>query len=216
MKKLLVYSTALLFMACGTENPTTQENTENKTSVETAKNCTYSYNHGSTKLMWEAYKLSDKIAVGGTLDSAIAMNFNNGVKVNQVLQGAKFEVFTSSINSNDIARDQKIMDSFFGTFTQGKTIQGEVLGVDVNSDMATMRLTLNDVTKELSLKAQFNESNNELKLQGAIDLAHFNGNEALDALNKVCSERHTGPDGINKLWPDVKITLYTTLEKECE
>lgn len=216
MKKLLVYSTALLFMACGTENPSTPDSKENNTPVETSKNCTYNYNHGSTKLMWEAYKLSDKIAVGGTLDSAIAMNFNNGVKVNQVLQGAKFEVFTSSINSNDVARDQKIMDSFFGTFTQGKTIQGEVLGVDVNSDMATMRLTLNGVTNELSLKAQFDESNNELKLQGAIDLAHFNGNEALDALNEVCSERHTGPDGINKLWPDVKITLYTTLEKECE
>lgn len=215
MKKLLLFSTTLLFMACGSENPTTTE-TKESTSTEISKNCTYSYNHGSTIIMWEAYKLANKIAVGGTLDSAIAMNFNNGVAVNQVLQGAKFEVFTSSINSKDASRDKKIMDSFFGAFTQGNTIQGEVLGVDVRSDMATMRLTLNGVTKELSLKAQFNESNNELKLQGAIDLAQYNGNDALNALNKVCEERHTGPDGINKLWPDVKITLYTTLEKECE
>ena len=34
---------------------------------------------------------------------------------------------------------------------------------------------------------------------------------SLDALNEVCLEQHTGPDGKNILWPNVDITVIVDL-----
>ena len=49
-----------------------------------------------------------------------------------------------------------------------------------------------------------------------IDLVDFNGQPAVDSLGVVCEAKHTGEDGINKLWTEVEIAVKTTLVKECK
>ena len=42
------------------------------------------------------------------------------------------------------------------------------------------------------------------------------GQESIDSLGVVCEAKHTGPDGVNKLWEDVELVIRTTLVKTCE
>ena len=37
-------------------------------------------------------------------------------------------------------------------------------------------------------------------IKTSIDVLEWEAQNALNALNEVCSERHTGPDGVNKLY----------------
>ncbi len=55
------------------------------------------------------------------------------------------------------------------------------------------------------------EETQELIIKTSIDVLEWGAQNALNALNEVCSERHTGPDGVNKLWPDVDITVIAEL-----
>jgi hypothetical protein len=48
-------------------------------------------------------------------------------------------------------------------------------------------------------------------LKTSIDVFNWGAQKALGALNDVCLEQHTGPDGVNKLWPNIDIIVYAEL-----
>ena len=55
------------------------------------------------------------------------------------------------------------------------------------------------------------QTTKEIYLKTSIDVLNWGAQSSLDALNEVCLEQHTGPDGQNVLWPNVDITVIVDL-----
>ena len=227
MKKYIIYtgiiSSFLLFVACGeTETAENLDDIGNELSKKLADDsnviakdtCLLILDDKSVVVNWTAFKLSDKVGVGGTFDTVIV----SGVTNNQTMAGAaataQFDILTGSVNSNNTERDYKISDSFFGTMVNTATISGKV--VSLNDDgSGSISLTMNGVEKEITLDWKAT-SENRLKLSAAINVNDWNAKPSLDSLNGVCTAVHTGKDGVSVLWPDVEIEVFADFKSSCE
>ena len=227
MKKYIIYtgiiSSLLLFATCGeTETAENLDDIGNELSKKLADDsnviakdtCLLILDDKSVVVNWTAFKLSDKVGVGGTFDTVIV----SGVTNNQTMAGAaataQFDILTGSVNSNNTERDYKISNSFFGTMVNTATISGKV--VSLNDDgSGSISLTMNGVEKEITLDWKAT-SENRLKLSAAINVNDWNAKPSLDSLNGVCTAVHTGKDGVSVLWPDVEIEVFADFKSSCE
>jgi len=209
LKISIICLLSMAFLACSSE-----EKTKDTPIVEEVKKevCTYAYDASTTSVNWTAYKLSTKDAVKGKFDSVVVENVTVSEIAEDVLVGSNFTIYTSSLNSGDGERDPKIINSFFNVMKETTTITGKIL--EAKNGNAKISLTMNGAL--LVIPATYEVVENELKLKTTINVPDWGAQNALDELNKVCSVRHTGPDGVKKLWPDVDVVVSTTLKKECK
>ena len=107
-------------------------------------------------------------------------------------------------------RDYKIVTSFFNTMANTKYITGTISNMDKNGT-GNVLLKMNELEIEKNFNWELDKNNFEFYLKTSINVFDWGAQAALDALNEVCLEQHTGPDGINKLWPDVDITVIAAL-----
>ena len=218
MKKLFIaagiISLTALFVSCG-ETEKTEEKKEAPldTAIET-KPCLLTLDNENVVVNWTAFKLSDKVGVGGTFDSVVV----SGVTDNETMFGAagtaQFDIFTGSVNSNNTERDYKISDSFFGTMVNTATISGKVISLN-DDESGTISLIMNGVEKEIDVEWKAT-SKSRLKLSTAINVNDWNAKPSLDSLNGVCTAVHTGKDGVSVLWPDVEIEVFADFTTDCE
>lgn len=211
MKKniLFVGLTSLMLAACGGG-----EDTADSTVVDNVveESCVYSYNPDETVLTWTAFKLTEKIGVNGTFDQ-INVTANDGAEdMFAVLSGATFTIPVSSLNSQDDVRDPKIKNSFFGVMTETSEISGTIKSLSATG--GSIEIKMNGVA--VSYDGEVKVDGEEITWLSTIDLLDFDGQTAVDSLGVVCEEKHTGPDGVNKLWTDVDIAVKTTLTKACK
>jgi len=200
---------ALFLTACGGGEEQTDETVT--TDEPVVENCTYSYNPDETILTWTAFKLTEKVAVSGTFDRINVVANDGASDALSVLVGATFNISVSSLNSQDEVRDPKIKNSFFGIMSETEELTGSIVSLTETSGVASIRM--NGITKEC---------NGEVVMDGeaitfltTINLLDFDGQTAMDSLGVVCEAKHTGPDGVNKLWTDVEIAVKTILTKTC-
>ena len=216
MKKYIIYtgiiSAILLFVACSEAETT--ENLGNDLPKKDTKSCLLILDNENVVVNWTAFKLSDRVGVGGTYDTVIV----SGVTENETMVGAaataQFDIITGSVNSNNTERDYKISDSFFGTMVNTATISGKVLSLNDDGSGA-ISLTMNGVEKEIALDWKAT-SENRLKLSTAINVNDWNAKPSLDSLNGVCTAVHTGKDGVSVLWPDVEIEVFADFKSDCK
>ncbi len=216
MKKYIIYtgiiSSILLFVACSEAETT--ENSGNDLSKKDTKSCLLILDNENVVVNWTAFKLSDRVGVGGTFDTVIV----SGVTENETMVGAaataQFDIITGSVNSNNTERDYKISDSFFGTMVNTATISGKILSLNDDGSGA-ISLTMNGVEKEVALDWKAT-SENRLKLSAAINVNDWSAKPSLDSLNGVCTAVHTGKDGVSVLWPDVEIEVFADFKSDCK
>jgi polyisoprenoid-binding protein YceI len=221
MKKTVTYIFALttvLLTACGgNSNNTESQNTEaNNNEAKETIACFYSYNPANTTLKWEAFKTTDRVAVGGTFNSInVKTAIDSSSKIKEVIESIKFAIPTNTVNSNNEGRDEKIAKIFFGSMKGGDLILGQVkeLQGDDKQGKASFYITLNEVEKEVMFDYTIDDAT--VKMQGSINLEDFMATDAVNALNKECFDLHKGKDGVSKLWPDVSISFETTFNKYC-
>ncbi|UKN00137.1 YceI family protein [Paracrocinitomix mangrovi] len=206
-RKLLVLGLIPAMIACGGGEEGTEE-TQEEVAEET---CTYSYDENSTVLTWTAFKLSEKVGVDGTFDQ-INVTASESEDMFGVLSGATFEIPVSSINSQDAVRDGKIKNSFFGNMAESEMLSGTINSIDANK--ASVNIVMNG--KGVDYDGEVSVDGETITMKTTIDILDFEGQVAIDSLGVVCEEKHTGPDGVNKLWSDVNIAVKTTLKKECK
>ncbi|HCQ29547.1 MAG TPA: hypothetical protein DIU39_04625 [Flavobacteriales bacterium] len=220
MKKPVTYILALatvLITACGGEKHQTETQTDNNN--EAAKEtiaCFYSYNPANTTLKWEAFKTTNRVAVGGTFNTInVKTAIDSSSKIEEVIESIKFAIPTNTVNSNNEGRDEKIAKFFFGNMKGGDLIIGQVkeLQGDDKQGKAVFYLTLNDVEKEVTFDYTIDDAT--VKMQGSINLEDFMATDAVNALNEQCYDLHKGEDGVSKLWPDVSLSFETTFNKYC-
>ncbi len=209
-KRILVVALSGLFLvACGGEEAT-DETVVVEEVVE--ESCTYSYNPDETVLTWTAFKLTEKTGVNGTFEE-INVTANDGAEdIFGALTGATFVIPVSSLNSQDEIRDPKIKNSFFGVMTETADITGTVKSLGEKS--GTVEINMNGVSVEY--QGEVKVDGEEITFLTTIELLDFDAQESVDSLGVVCEEKHTGEDGVNKLWTDVDIAVKTTLTKNCK
>lgn len=210
-KSILLFGFSALFLAsCGGG----EENTEETAGTEETivdETCTYSYDPAETVLTWTAFKRTDKVGVNGTFDE-INVTANDGSEdVFGTLVGATFNIPVSSLNSQDEVRDPKIKNSFFGVMNETAEINGSIKALDANK--GTVEITMNGIAVEY--EGDVTVEGEEITLLTTIDMVDFDAQASVDSLGVVCEEKHTGSDGVNKLWTDVDIAVKTTLVKTC-
>jgi polyisoprenoid-binding protein YceI len=168
--------------------------------------CLYSVEPSSVKVSWAAYKTPIKAAVGGSFTKVSLTNQTPHQENSKSLLKTQFVIDTTSTSTNDKMRDANIVNSFFKLMKGGTNITGQVLSID--SDLLTVQITMNKVTKKIPLKLTIIE--NSITASGHIDVLDFSMAKSLKGINKACYDLHEG-----KTWSDVAIKLEAKLLKKC-
>jgi hypothetical protein len=185
---------------------------ENQMNSDDGKGCFYSYNHSSSVLEWTAFKFTEKTGVKGTFNEIIVETPQGSDEPVSVLQGLKFKIPTSTVETQNEERNGKISGIFFKTFLTD-TIRGSIKKIDLTKGTAAIVIEMNgkskDVTGQCSLvKGQFS-------FTSSIDVNDWNGSEAIKALNTACKDLHTGADGKSVLWSTIDLSFKTELMSDC-
>ena len=204
MKKIyllvLVIITGTVFVSC--------KKTVKEEMPLTAK--TYTVMADSTIINWTAYKTTAKVPVKGQFSALTIENVKKDSTVLGALNGLKFKIPVSSLFTNDTIRDGKLKKFFFGAMENTSVIKGTVLLNNENT--STVELTMNGITRELPIA--YIITDNRVTIVGNMDLDNWQAKAALEALNMVCKDLHTGDDGITKTWSDVKIEVIAVFKQE--
>lgn len=188
----------------------------NSLSAETS--CKYSVSQDATALEWKAFKFTEKTGVGGKFAKVTISGSKSTANVPDALKGLKFSIDPMDLDSGNAERDPKIKSAFFGNLKKSGKIQGSVssakLEADGKSGTGVVKLVWNGVSKDVPL--QFTLAGDVLEAKGSLDVNNWNASKALAALNAVCNDLHKGKDGKSVLWPDVEITIKSTLKKDCK
>jgi polyisoprenoid-binding protein YceI len=204
MKKIHVFPLLLLTM---TLLNSCKENV--KKEVKPAEK-TYTVLADSTTINWTAYKTTAKVPVKGQFSKVTIENAKKDTTVLGALNGLKFQIPISSLITKDTIRDAKLKKYFFGSMKNPSTITGTI---HINKENgSTVDISLNGITKELPIA--YIVTDNKVTIVGNMELDNWQAKAALEALNVVCKDLHSGADGISKTWSDVKIEVITLLKYE--
>ncbi|EDM45170.1 hypothetical protein SCB49_03579 [unidentified eubacterium SCB49] len=209
MKNLLSFGVIALMtlsiVSCDSSEKKKTAPAENKISNDTY---TYSIDPSGASVSWTAYKFTDKVGVSGVFDSFELTVGGEKESLDDLLKESKLAVYTNSVNSNSDIRDPKLRASFFKVFNTD-TITGNIK--EAKNGKGLLDLKMNAIEKPLEYTYMYKRDT--LFLKASINLDTWNGQDAIKALNEVCSDLHKGTDGLSKLWPDVDVRIKLPVKK---
>jgi len=219
MNKKLIYLAIIIsvvFAACGGDTSQTENTNVEEAAPQKVEVCTYSYNAASTGIYWTAFKHTQKVEVHGVMDSSEVVSADKAESPLELLKSIQINIYSGSVNSKDEGRDKKIREHFFGNMANTDVISGNIKSIegDASGGTGILVLKLNDLEKEV--KATYKIEGELVQLRCTVDFSTWDCSASLEALQKACEEKHTGEDGETVFWPDVKILVETTLDKECK
>lgn len=185
---------------------------ESEESGKKEELCFYSLNTENYTLTWTAYKTTDKVPVSGTFNE-IDITAPEAETVEDAIKGISFTISTESVESNDEERNGKIVEYFFMEIVT-PYIEGKVTSVDLKNNKATVLISMNSI--EVPVEGTLTVDGDSFKFEANIQMASWDAESGIQALNEVCSELHTGNDGVSKLWSEVTIGFSGTLNKKCD
>ena len=206
MKKT-VYIFASLALAVGLASCSGEVEETTEPDMEPESMAMYSFNEGTTELEWTSYKTSDKVPVAGGFND-IEFTASESGDPKEVIESLTFMINTASVETNNEDRNGKIAEHFFGTINT-ETIKGDVqsLGED---GKAVVAITMNGIS--FDVEGDYTLEGSDFSFTASIDVSSWNGVPGIEALNAVCSDLHTGEDGVSKLWSEVGLAFSTTLK----
>lgn len=208
MKKLFIISQIFFFISCSA--PVKSESVNEPEEKQLSEKQEYIYTLGEVLIKWTAFKHTAKAQVGGAFKSAVVKGFTESNNLNTAVSGVTFEIPVNSTSTNDTVRDYKIVNSFFKTMVNTDNITGKIISLD-NNGTGLLTINMNNVEVQKSFTWEMDQTTKEIYIKTAIDVLNWGAQSSLDALNEVCLEQHTGPDGKNILWPNVDITIIVDL-----
>lgn len=208
MKNLFVIIQLFFFVSCSA--PVKSESINEPEEKQLTEKQDYVYTLGEVLIKWTAFKHTAKAQVGGAFKSAVVKGFTESTNLNTAVSGVTFEIPVNSTSTNDTIRDYKIVNSFFKTMVNTDNITGKVISLD-NNGTGLLAINMNNVEVQKSFSWEMDQTTKEIYIKTAIDVLNWGAQSSLDALNEVCLEQHTGPDGKNILWPNVDITIIVDL-----
>ena len=210
MKKLLSITLLFLIFSCSDTNEVGNSPLETIVEPISISKEAYIYTLGEVMIKWTAFKHSAKAQVGGTFKSSIVEGFTESVDLNNSVSGVTFKIPVNSTSTNDTVRGYKIVNSFFKTMANTDFITGKIISLN-NNGSGLLSISMNNSQVEKKFNWKMDQSTREIYIKTSIDVLNWGAQSSLDALNEVCLEQHTGPDGKNVLWPNVDITVIVDL-----
>ena len=210
--KLVKFSTLLLvFLFIITSTSCDQlSKTKNTTNQFDKSGKKYSIVSETTSVFWTGYKTTSKTPVKGQFMKLNITNPKQGNTAKEAIDGIEFSIPVSSLFSNEESRDTKLKDFFFKVMDQTEFLSGS-LSVQ-NDTLINVSLKMNGLTKTIPMNYFLNGQ--MLSMQGKIDLATWNAQNALTSLHQVCEDKHTGEDGVSKTWSEVGLSVESYLKVE--
>lgn len=181
-----------------------------KKEVKEVAKAKYSIETKTTTINWTAYKTTAKIPVKGTFKEVQVANTKTTENPFDVFNGLSFSVPVNSIDTKNVDRDTKIIQSFFGSMKDTQVLKGTV-SLD-EKGRGTINLTMNGITFELPMT--YIISGQLAEINATLNLDNWQAKLAIDALNKVCEDKHKGEDGVSKTWNEVAIHIVSYLKVE--
>ena len=207
MKKYSFY--ILLILALTSVISCKNKNTEKKEVTTEEKG--YTVEPKTTTINWIAYKTTSKTPVKGQFTKLNILEHKANAKTAlEALNNLKFSIPTSSLFTKDTIRDGKLKQYFFGKMLNTENITGTI---HINNETSgTVDIAMNGITQALPIT--FVTSDQMVTIEAVMDLDNWKAQAAIEALNTVCKELHTGADGISKTWSEVKIEVATYVKYE--
>lgn len=190
---------------------------ETDVEVKEIKNCIYTYNPDKTDLKFTAYKFIRKAGVSGTFNGFQVEGELTGAVPKDIIEGLDFSISTSTVETNNLDRNKKIDSLFFGKLAGTHMITGKVVKLNESSKIATLEITMNEITNEV--KGEYSLEDNKFEFAADINVNNWEAQEGIEALNEACKDLHTdveNGDTVSKLWPDVSLEFETVLDKKCD
>lgn len=217
MKKGILYIAGILFAAgtlvscgSGSEEETTEGQSET-TAAESSEKCMYRYNEGTTKFTFTGYKTNAKKGVPGGFNE-ISVTSEQADKPKDVIESIQFSIKTSSVETNDEGRNQKIATLFFDVMNT-PYIEGKIKELKEDGK-AVVEIMMNSIT--LDVEGDYTLEGAKFTFNTDIDVSAWNGMAAVESLNEACKDLHTGEDGESKTWSEVNLSLEMELLSDCE
>lgn len=192
---LSIISILLITVSCKKEKQIIPEkNKEIKNYIVDTKN---------SVVNWTAYKTTEKIPVKGVFKEVIITSNKPAEKPVDVINGLEFEIPVSSIFSNDSIRDYKLVNYFFAVMKNSLNLKGTInAGAD---GKGVINITMNGLSENMPFTYEIQEQNIDIK--AVMNLDNWQAQTAIEALNKVCNEKHKAADGISKTWSEIALDI---------
>ena len=146
MKKLLLLG--LVLLGLGTVS-CKKEKASNPQEDVKEKVAQYAIDAEASKVVWTAYKTSDKVPVSGTFKKVELSAQTGAASPKEALNGLEFEIPVSSIFSNDSIRDGKLQKFFFNVMDNTVSLKGKFL---LKEDGDVVEISMNGVQKALPIE----------------------------------------------------------------
>lgn len=218
MKKVLLsIGLVTLLWSCGSQEGQKEAETADSTQVtQEAVDCRYSL--GEVTLTWTAYKFTEKAGVSGSFkEYEVQTAQKEAASLQELVQGASITIKTSSVDTQNPDRDAKIAKYFFGSFAKEEVTEVELKArVDsvLSESKALLSIEMNGINKQVPV--ELNLSEEKISLSATINVEEWNAGTGIKALNEVCKDLHTGPDGKSVLWPEVTLYAEAAVNKDCQ
>lgn len=201
---------AFILTACSTQTEEASVEESASAEVKEETSVSFSYDHVSTGVYWTAYKHSAKVAVKGIMDSIEVTGAESSESISELLENTRFSVYSTSVDSKDVLRDEKIRKFFFGNMVGGEEIQGQITSAlgDNEAGDGSLNLQINDVLLEVPFTYEVEDD--LLKLRCSLNFNEWDCGKSLEELHKACEEKHTGEDEKSIFWPNVDVLIETT------
>jgi hypothetical protein len=217
MKNLFTLSivASFLLFSCQSETADSDTETEDNGQRIESTDCQIVLETQAVMLKWTAFKFTEKTAVGGKFDQVSIKGPQKGKDWRELALNSAFAIRTSSINSENPERDEKIGKYFFGNLVNGGAIDGLIIGLDGSEfeGQGEIELDLNGMKNVVP--CSYFKSENLIVFTGTLDLVNWDGQTATDSLNQICYDLHKGADGISKLWTEVGFEVQIPYGYDC-
>ena len=220
MKKILLSLTAIsILVACGGEQkPTSKEvanlKTETPIKKEVVKVCKKGFDKNATKIGFGGFKTTQKVEVKGYFKKFTIDSTSVADSPEEIFANASIIIPVDYIETNDIGRNRRIREEYFGNMEATQNITGKIINFNKDSNQVKIELTINSVSNEVDFDYAVLEDT--LSINGTIDILDFDASSALNAINKACEVLHKGADGISKTWSEANIYISTVIKETCE
>lgn len=214
MNKKIFYTLALSMVFLTSCSSNGEENGAESTSEEQQteqSSCMYRYNEGTTKLTFTGYKTSAKKGVPGSFNE-ITVSSEQSEDPKKVIESISFSIKTSSVETNDESRNQKLATLFFDVMNT-PFIEGKIKELKEDGK-AVFEIMMNEIT--VDVEGDYTLEGAKFKWSSDIDVSTWNGMKAVESLNEACKDLHTGEDGVSKTWSEVNLALEMELLSDCE
>ena len=174
-----------------------------------------SYTIQSVQPEWTAYKFSDKTPVSGSFNRVLLSSKKTAPTIADALKGLSLKIDTSSVESNNAARDKTIAKEFFARFQSKSTIHSTILAANGDEKKGTLLIQLDMNNTQKAYTFTYQKEDSSITANAVMDMMDFDLQQPLAAIHSACTELHMGSDGIAKTWSEVALRAVIQFDKTC-